>query len=110
MLRTPRAARARATGHPGRSLLLGSCLAVACGAGAKQAPSSPPPAAPASAAVAPGSSAESPPPAPQGPMDSPGFVDALAMLRPAAAEPAVAQLAAAPAEAELYARAALAYA
>ncbi|HEY6079362.1 MAG TPA: hypothetical protein VIW29_11195 [Polyangiaceae bacterium] len=96
-----------------RSLLLGSCLAVACGAGATPAPSSPPPApapAPAPVAVAPASSVEASPPPAQGPIDSPGFEGALATLRPAVAEPAVEQLAAAPAEAALYARAALAYA
>lgn len=110
MFRTLRATLGRAKSGSGRLFLLASCLGVACGAGATPAPGSPPPPlAPALVAVAPAAPNEGPSPA-EGPVDSPGFAESLALLRPAAGESAVQALAAAPADATLYARAALAYA
>jgi len=71
------------------------------------ASASPSPRAAVSAASVP---SEPPAEPPKGPEDSPGFADAVALLRPAAAQSALQRLAAAPTEARAYAQAALAYA
>lgn len=88
-------------------------LAVACGAAPAQ-PASPAPAASAAPAPAPSaaSPAEPPPsaePAPAALKETAGFDEALALLRPAAAAPALAALEQAPSDAGAYANAALAY-
>ena len=92
-------------------LSLSVLFAFSCGA----PPAAKAPTASASATPAP-TPAAAPEPAPAepvaktGPIESPGFKDALLLLRPPGAEGALQALAKAPAEAEPYAQAALAYA
>ena len=86
--------------------------ALACGAPpAAHAPAATPPPAPREAALP--AAAPLPPtaePAPVAPIDSPGFAEALATLRPAGTEQARQGLLSAPTSPEAYAEAALAYA
>ncbi len=95
------------------ALGFGCALSLGCGAPAPQpkvaAAAEPAPAAQPAPAVepAPAPVAE---PAPAAPVESPGFAEAVAALRPAAAAPALAALQAAPDSRELYAQAAMAYA
>lgn len=87
---------------------LGACGGAAAPPRASpKPPASAAPAAPQLAAPAPEPAAEA---APAEPQESPGFAEAMASLRPSGTEAALASLGAAPASAEPYAQAAIAYA
>ncbi len=105
----PRPARFRARSSGAYLLLVASSCFLGCAAQPKPVQSpAPPPSAAASveAPVPEPAEPEAPPP----PVDSAGFADAMALLRPAHAETTVQALAAAPGAREVYAQAALAYA
>jgi hypothetical protein len=94
------------------ALAIGCAASLGCSASAPQAPVA---AAPAPVAIAPviepvPAAVEPAAAAPAAPVESPGFAEAMAKLRPAEAEPARAALQAKPEDAQLYAQAATAYA
>jgi hypothetical protein len=105
-----------ATSSIARVSLVGVCAWLAACASAAPPPrhaEAPKPVASAPATVAPEPAAPAAVPAeptPAAPVESAGFAETLAALRPAAVQPALATLAAAPADAGAYAQAAIAYA
>lgn len=98
-----------------RNLVLGIGCALSLGCGGAAPEPQAASAAPSAAPVAPAPVVEPAPapaadPAPAAPVESPGFAEAIAALRPAVAAPARDALQAAPQNAQLHAQAAVAYA